>query len=335
MNILITGAAGFIGYHCAKALLQEHTVVGVDNLNDYYDVNLKLDRLKELGIDTSNVYKNPYTELKGNCNFTFIRADIAEDMFFLDRLFKKFHFDCVINLAAQAGVRYSIENPRCYIRSNVDGFFNVLECCREYNVEKVIYASSSSVYGNADEVPFSEDANVNSPESLYAATKVCNELFSTVYNKIYGMSLVGLRFFTVYGPWGRPDMAPFLFTDAIVKDKPINVFGNGELYRDFTYIDDIVNGIINVMNTDFHGKAEVLNIGHGSSIKLLDFINIVEKELNKEATKIFCGMQRGDVYTTYADTSKLESFAGYKPSVDLKEGIHNFVKWYKDYYKLG
>jgi UDP-glucuronate 4-epimerase len=220
------------------------------------------------------------------------------------------------------------------VRSNINGFFNILECCRKHNIEKIIYASSSSIYGNADKVPFSEDANVNSPESLYAATKVCDELFANVYNKIYGLSLVGLRFFTVYGPWGRPDMAPFLFTDAIIKDKPIHVFGNGELYRDFTYIDDIVNGIMCVLNTDFSGKNEVLNIGHGSPIKLLDFITILEKELGKEATKIFCGMQKGDVYTTYADTTKLESLAGYKPKVDLIDGIHNFVEWYKGYYKL-
>lgn len=335
MNILVTGAAGFIGFHCCRELLKlNHCVIGIDSINDYYDINLKLDRLRELGIDASKANSNPYTELKGNCNFTFIRADISEDMFFLDRLFKKFNFDCVINLAAQAGVRYSIECPECYVRSNIVGFFNILECCRKHNVSRVIYASSSSVYGNTDKVPFSEDANVNSPESLYAATKVCNELFANVYNKIYGLSLVGLRFFTVYGPWGRPDMAPFIFTDAIVKDKSIRVFGNGELYRDFTYIDDIVNGIISVVNTDFYGKSEVLNIGHGSSIKLLDFINIVERELNKEANKVFCGMQKGDVYTTYADTTKLESFSGYKPSVDLVEGIHKFVEWYKGYYKV-
>ena len=332
MNILVTGAAGFIGYHCVKELVKDNIVIGIDNINDYYDVNLKYSRLKELGIEKNKIYDN--TEIEGIDNFKFVKLDMTDDTQCLNFLFSKYNFDCVINLAAQAGVRYSITNPECYIKSNINGFFNLIECCRKHNTKKIVYASSSSVYGNTDKVPFSEDANVNSPESLYAATKVSNELFANVYHKIYGLSFVGLRFFTVYGPWGRPDMAPFLFTEAIINNKTINVFGNGELYRDFTYIDDIVNGIVKVVYSDFEGKNELLNIGHGSPVKLLDFIDIIETELGKKADKKFCGMQKGDVYTTYADTEKLEAFVGYKPKIDLKEGIHNFIDWYKKYYNI-
>lgn len=316
MKILVTGAAGFIGFHCVRELVKNNIIVGVDNINDYYDTNLKYARLNDL---------------KNYKNFSFIKLDIAEDRAALENLFSENNFDLVLNLAAQAGVRYSIEHPECYVKSNIVGFFNIIECCRKYNVSKIVYASSSSVYGNLDETPFSESANVNSPESLYAATKITDELFANVYNKIYGLSFVGLRFFTVYGPWGRPDMAPFLFTNAIINDKPIRIFGNGELYRDFTYIDDIVNGIVRVVNLDFSGKNEILNIGHGSPIKLLDFISIIEKEMGKSAKKIFCDMQPGDVYTTYADTSKLEQLTGYKPSTSLEEGIHKFIEWYKQY----
>lgn len=332
MNILLTGAAGFIGFHCTKQLMQDHTVIGVDSINDYYETSLKYDRLNHLGISKDAIEHNK--EVNGYNNFTFIQCDISEDTSTLDALFEKYKFDCVINLAAYAGVRYSIEHPEYYVKANINGFFNLIELCRKHNTPKVVYASSSSVYGNADKVPFSEDANVNSPESLYAATKVSNELFANVYHRIYGMSFVGLRFFTVYGPWGRPDMAPFLFTKSIVEDKPIKVFGNGELYRDFTYIDDIVTGIIKVANSDFVGKNEVLNIGCGSQINLMDFISTIESELGKEAKKVYCGMQKGDVYTTYADTAKLKSFAGYEPKTSLKEGIHNFVAWYKEYYKV-
>lgn len=316
MKILVTGAAGFIGFHCVRELVKNNVIVGVDNINDYYDTNLKYARLNEL---------------KNYKNFTFIKLDIAEDKAALENLFSENHFDLVLNLAAQAGVRYSIDHPECYVKSNIIGFFNIIECCRKYNTNKIVYASSSSVYGNLDETPFSENANVNSPESLYAATKITDELFANVYNKIYGLSFVGLRFFTVYGPWGRPDMAPFLFTNAIMNDKPIRIFGNGELYRDFTYIDDIVNGIVRVVNLDFSGKNELLNIGHGSPIKLLDFVNILEREIGKSAKKIICDMQPGDVYTTYADTSKLVQLTGYKPSTSLEEGIHNFIEWYKHY----
>lgn len=330
MKILITGAAGFIGFHCAKQFVNDNFIVGVDNINDYYDVNLKYGRLKELGIDKEKIIDN--TEVNGIDNFTFVKLDLVKDERTLDLLFSKYNFDCVINLAAQAGVRYSITNPECYIKSNIDGFFNLLECCRRHNTKKIIYASSSSVYGNADKTPFSEDENVNSPESLYAATKVANELFATVYHKIYGLSFVGLRFFTVYGPWGRPDMAPFLFTDAIINNRPINVFGHGKLFRDFTYINDIVNGIQKILYLDFEGKNELLNIGHGSPVNLLEFIKTIETELGTEANKKFCDMQQGDVYITYADTHKLEEITGYKPSVDLKEGIHHFIDWYKKYY---
>ena len=344
MNILLTGIAGFIGFHVAKQLIKEgHHIIGIDDFNsNLYDASLKYDRVKQLGftdkdLDTVKRYRE---HMCIGCNhihtadIDLYSADISDKVALNLVFLSNSDISLVINLAAQAGVRYSITNPDCYIHSNIVGFFNIIECCRNLNINKVVYASSSSVYGNGDKIPYSEDANVNSPESLYAATKVTNELFASVYNKIYGMSFIGLRFFTVYGPWGRPDMAPFLFTDSIVNDKQINVFGNGELYRDFTYIDDIVTGIVKVSNLDFTGKCEVLNIGHGSSIKLLDFINIIEEELGKKAIKNYCGMQKGDVYTTYADTTKLESFAGYKPSVDLKEGIHKFIDWYKGYYKV-
>lgn len=330
MKILITGAAGFIGFHCTKLLKNQYNVIGLDNINDYYDVNLKYARLNELGVNKNNIQ---YNKIIKSDNFSFIKLDL-NDYENLKKLFENEKFDYVIHLAAQAGIRYSIQNPRCYISSNIDGFFNILECCKEFNIQKTIYASSSSVYGNTDKIPFSENTNINSPESLYAVTKISNELLAHIYNKMYSSSLLGLRFFTVYGPYGRPDMAPFIFTKSILNNQQINVFNYGNLYRDFTYIDDIVNAIKKLLDYNFINKHEIFNIGKGSPIKLLDFIETIEEEIGIKANKNLCEMQKGDVYTTFANTTKLKSAIGYEPVIDIKEGVHNFIKWYKQFYKI-
>lgn len=312
MKILLTGAAGFIGFHLAGRLLSRgDEVVGVDNLNDYYPVVLKEARLSRL------------TSEKG---FRFVKMDIS-DREALPALFESEKFDAVVNLAAQAGVRYSIENPWAYVESNLLGFMNVLECCRHYPVKNLVYASSSSVYGDNGKVPFSEDDKVDSPVSLYAATKKSNELLASCYNHLYGIPATGLRFFTVYGPWGRPDMSPMLFASAILEGRPIKVFNNGKMMRDFTYIDDIVEGVVRVLD---HPSEEhrVYNIGCGSPAKLLDFISLIETSLGRTAEKIMMPMQAGDVTRTYADTTRLERNFGYRPQVSLPEGIAKFVEWY-------
>lgn len=311
-NILVTGAAGFIGAAVSKKLCQlGYNVIGIDNINNYYDVNLKYHRLDDLlTMD----------------NFTFIKKDISYDM---TSFFKKYNFDIIIHLAAQAGVRYSITNPESYIMSNLVGFGNILEGCRKQKC-KLLFASSSSVYGMNEKTPYSEDDVVDNPISLYAATKKSNELMAHSYSHLYNLTTIGLRFFTVYGPMGRPDMAPMLFANAIANEKPIKVFNYGDLMRDFTYIDDIVNGIIKIMNSDIEGY-EIFNIGKGNPDKLMDFIKILELEIGKESIKEFLPMQDGDVYITYADTTKLKNKVGYEPKVSLKEGIHNFIEWYKKY----
>ena len=313
MKILVTGAAGFIGFHLSKRLIgRGDTVVGIDNLNDYYPVELKHARLAELS----------------DCEaFRFIQMDIA-DKEALPALFAEEKFDRVVNLAAQAGVRYSITNPWAYIDSNLVGFANILECCRHYPVEHLVYASSSSVYGGNVKTPFSEDDKVDNPVSLYAATKKANELMASCYSKLYGIKATGLRFFTVYGPWGRPDMAPMLFARAISADEPIKVFNNGDMMRDFTYIDDIVEGVVRVLDKAPENH-DVYNIGCSNPVRLLDFINEMEAAVGKPAKKIMLPMQPGDVYQTYADTTKLENNMGYKPSVSLHEGIAHFIDWYK------
>jgi len=335
-KILVTGAAGFIGYHLCEALIKQgHQVIGLDNINDYYDVNLKYARLHELGItkEAATVFAEITQSTLHGLNMQFIRLNL-EDREKLPKLFKLFNFDMVCNLAAQPGVRYSIENPEVYIDSNVTGFLNVLECCRRHNVKRLVYASSSSVYGNSDQTPFRETANVDTPISLYAATKKSNELMAHTYSHLYNFETIGLRFFTVYGPWGRPDMAMFLFTDAIINKNAIKVFNNGNLSRDFTYIDDIIEGVLNTLVKDSKNTTlyKLYNIGNGKPVQLLDFIESLEKELDITAIKNMLPMQAGDVHQTFANTSNLERDYNYKPQIAVDKGIKEFVLWYKDFY---
>lgn len=333
MKILVTGAAGFIGFHTCKSLLEKgYEVIGLDNINDYYSVSLKLDRLKELGIAEVNVFqqKIPSATIPA---FQFIKADIDSPEYII-QLFRDEKFDLVVHLAAQAGVRYSIDHPQSYIQSNLIGFYSILEACRQSEMHKLIYASSSSVYGNSKQVPFSEDQDVDHPISLYAATKKSNELMAHTYSHLYGINSVGLRFFTVYGPWGRPDMAPFLFTKAVLEGKPIKVFNSGDLRRDFTYVDDVVSGILAVIDRDSFAKPyEIMNIGKGNPENLMEFIRLVEEYTGKEAVKEMMPMQPGDVFETYADISRLKTDYLYEPKTSLSEGLKAFVSWYTNYYK--
>jgi UDP-glucuronate 4-epimerase len=322
-KILITGAAGFIGFHLSQQLLQSgYNTIGIDSVNSYYSEKLKEDRLKVL---------NQYTQ------FRFIKLDIC-DKPELDRLFETEQFDYVINLAAQAGVRYSIEQPYKYIDSNLIGFINILEACRQFPVKHLIYASSSSVYGNSKAIPFSTEEACNEPVSLYAATKKSNEMMAHSYAQLYKIPVTGLRFFTVYGPYGRPDMAYFSFTEKIVRDEAIQVYNNGELERDFTYIDDIVQAIEKLIDLPFDTAEEVekpyrlFNIGNNKPVKLMDFITTLEKYIGREAIKNFLPMQKGDVYQTYADISDLEKRIGFKPNTSIDEGLRKFIDWYKSYY---
>lgn len=343
-SILVTGSAGFIGANLVKRLfkdMKEGTIVGVDNLNSYYDVSLKEYRLREL------------EELKpANINYIFVKGSIA-DKPLVDSLFAEHKFDIVVNLAAQAGVRYSIDNPGVYIESNIIGFYNILEACRHNPVEHLVYASSSSVYGGNKKVPFSTDDRVDNPVSLYAATKKSNELFAHCYSKLYNIPSTGLRFFTVYGPAGRPDMAYFGFTNKLLKGEIIQIYNYGNCRRDFTYVDDIVEGIVRVMNKAPEKKTgedglpippyAVYNIGGGQPENLLDFVNILQEELLRagvlpqdydfEAHKLLVPMQPGDVPTTYADATALERDFGFTPKITLREGLRKFAEWYKEYYK--
>lgn len=321
--ILVTGGAGFIGYHLSKQLLEyDCTVIGYDNLNDYYEVQLKYDRLKDL---------------EGREGYTFIKGDLA-DKETLGKLFQEYSFDIVVNLGAQAGVRYSIDNPDAYISSNMIGFYNILECCRHYPVEHLVYASSSSVYGANKKVPFSVEDRVDYPVSLYAATKKSNELMAHCYSKLYGIPATGLRFFTVYGPFGRPDMAYFKFAKKIMAGETIQIYNNGDMMRDFTYIDDIVKGITNILpnppaEIGTGARYKVYNIGNNKPEKLMDYIETLEKHLGREAKKEFLPMQPGDVYQTYADVSDLMHDFDFKPSTLIDEGLGKFVTWFKEYYR--
>ena len=338
MKLLLTGTAGFIGYSLTKKLLEADSdiqIVGLDNINVYYELSLKYGRLADLGFDKSDIVYGKKIVSSLSKNSSFIQLKL-EDKAGIDRLFAEEKFDIVCNLAAQAGVRYSIENPYAYIESNIVGFINILEASRHNPVQHLVYASSSSVYGMNDKVPFSEEDKVDSPVSLYAASKKSNELMAHAYSNLYKIPATGLRFFTVYGPWGRPDMAPFLFTKAIVNNEPIKIFNNGNMLRDFTYIDDIVDGVIKTLThipqTEIPYK--IYNIGNSKPIKLMDFISEIEQALNKEAQKVFMAMQPGDVYQTYADTSNLENDVNFKPDTPIKEGVKSFVDWYISFYGI-
>ncbi|MBU3141942.1 NAD-dependent epimerase [Clostridium sp. CF012] len=335
MKVLITGAAGFIGFHLSALLIgKDYQVMGIDNMNDYYDVALKEGRL---------------ALLKKHENFSFYKIDL-KDKEAIDDLFNRHKFDYVINLAAQAGVRYSITNPYAYVDSNLIGFVNILEACRNNPVKHLLYASSSSVYGGNKEVPFSTNHNVDHPVSLYAATKKSNELFAHAYSELYKIPTTGLRFFTVYGPWGRPDMAYFLFTDAILSGQPIKVFNHGKMERDFTYVDDIVEGIYKLLplvpkgnpdwdetNDDLSSSFapyKIYNIGNNQPVQLEKFISVLEDKLGKKAKKIYMEMQTGDVIRTYANVADLEKEINFKPSTSIESGLEKFVDWYKDFYKI-
>jgi len=316
-KILITGSAGFIGYHLSKSLLDDgFDVIGIDNLNDYYDVNLKKTRLKQL-----NNYEN----------FKFKKIDISNRAE-LEKFFFKFDINKVVNLAAQPGVRYSIENPYAYMNSNLIGFLNIIECCRQKSVDGFIYASSSSVYGGNKKVPFSIEDRTDNPISFYAATKNANEQIAKTYSHLYNLNTTGLRFFTVYGPWGRPDMAYFSFTNKIIKNEPINVFNNGKMKRDFTYIDDIIDGLRSAIEINY--KCEIFNLGNNKAVELNSFIKIIEKELNKKAIINYLPMQPGDVKETYANIDKSFKMLNYKPKTNIKDGIKNFISWFKKTNKL-
>ncbi len=349
MKVLITGTAGFIGYHLANRLVERgDSVVGIDSINDYYDVQLKYGRLAETGIDGASLEYNKEVISSKFDNYSFVKLNL-EDNEALNNLFTKHKFYRVCNLAAQAGVRYSLVNPGAYINSNIVGFANILEACRHNEVEHLVYASSSSVYGCNEKMPFSTSDNVDHPVSLYAASKKSNELMAHCYSHLFNLPTTGLRFFTVYGPWGRPDMAPILFTSAISSGKPIKVFNYGDMKRDFTYIDDIVEGVVRVINNPPKGNEswtglspdpgsskapyKIYNIGNSSPVGLMDFIKAVENALGIEAEKQMLPMQPGDVPATWANVDDLINDLGYKPDTDIQDGVNRFVDWYKSFYK--
>lgn len=338
-NILVTGAAGFIGHAlCKKLVNQGYKVFGLDNINSYYDIELKFARLQDLGIQKGDAEKwNTPTESITKNNFSFIRMNV-EDRGGLPDLFTESKFDAVIHLAAQAGVRYSLENPMSYVDSNLVGFVNILEVCRHNGIKHLVYASSSSVYGENEKIPFAEEDRVDFPVSLYAATKKSNELMAHTYSHLYKLPTTGLRFFTVYGPWGRPDMAPMLFASAITENRPINVFNNGDMSRDFTYVDDIIEGIevalSKVPSEDLdHPFYQLFNIGNGSPVSLMKFIEAMERELGDKAIKNMMPMQPGDVPRTWADSSLIQKH-GYGSKITIDEGVKNFIIWYKDYFNI-
>ena len=349
MKVLVTGSAGFIGFHlCQKLISDGHEVFGVDNLNSYYDVNLKNARLTEAGFDIKQLETSQKISSKKNENYYFQKLNLI-DKDNLEKIFSQENFDAVCNLAAQAGVRYSLENPDVYIESNINAFLNILECCRHNRVNNLVYASSSSVYGLNETLPFSTKDSVDHPISLYAATKKSNELMAHTYSHLFNIPTTGLRFFTVYGPWGRPDMALFKFTKAALCGESIEVYNNGDMLRDFTYIDDIVDGVVSVImnpaktNQDWSGATQELssssapykiyNIGNNNPVKLNEFIEIIEDYLDIEIKKIFKPIQPGDVPATYADINDISDDFNFSPKTSVKEGVTNFLKWYTEFYK--
>ncbi len=350
MKILVSGTAGFIGSHLAKVLVSRgDDVTGLDIINDYYDINLKYARLNNMGIEKANIRDNSLIQSKTHKNYKFIKADL-QNKEVINHLFNQEKFDVVCNLAAQAGVRYSLTHPDVYIQSNIAGFLNILEASRYNKVKHLVYASSSSVYGLNEKMPLSTHHNVDHPISLYAASKKSNELMAHTYSHLFNIPTTGLRFFTVYGPWGRPDMALFIFTKAILNNQPIDVFNHGNMIRDFTYIDDIVEGIVRVIdhppkgNEKWSGMApepssskapyKIYNIGNNNPVKLMDFITAIEKKLGKTAQKNLLPMQLGDVPATYADVSDLANDLNYKPNTPVEKGIGKFIDWYLDYYQI-
>ncbi|WP_456462587.1 GDP-mannose 4,6-dehydratase [Lutibacter sp.] len=341
-KVLITGMAGFIGHHLAKLLIKSNfEVVGLDNINDYYDPSLKLARLQDLGFNTDKI---EYNKLLQNKNIAFIKLDLT-DLDNVKQLFKNQHFNYVVNLAAQAGVRYSLENPHSYVDSNITGFLNILESCRAYPVEHLVFASSSSVYGLSEDIPFQEDNCTDHPLAMYAASKKANEMMAHSYANLYNIPCTGLRFFTVYGPWGRPDMALHIFTKAMVEDKEFEVFNNGDMSRDFTYVGDIVESVKRLLplppkenNPEFNPKKpvssksskayQIFNIGNNSPVALMDYVHAVEKALGKKGKIVFKPMQPGDVQSTYANVESLFNYIGFKPKTTIEEGIKAFVDMY-------
>jgi UDP-glucuronate 4-epimerase len=350
MTIFITGTAGFIGFHLAQKMLDRgDTVIGFDSVNDYYDVRLKYARLAEMGIDPEKMAYGKATQSTKYDGYSFIQGNL-EDLPLLEKIFAAGKFDKVCNLAAQAGVRYSLENPHAYVNSNIVGFVNILECCRHNKIQHLAYASSSSVYGMNESMPFSTSDNVDHPISLYAASKKSNELMAHTYSKLFNLPTTGLRFFTVYGPWGRPDMALFIFTKAILEGKPIDVFNEGQMKRDFTYVDDIVEGVIRVIdhapegNKNWNGMEpdpgssfapyKIYNIGNSSPVPLMDFIKAIEKALGKEARKNLMPMQKGDVPATWANVDDLINDLDYRPATPVEKGVAQFIEWYRVFYNV-
>lgn len=348
MKILVTGMAGFIGYHLSLALAKRgDEVVGLDNINDYYDVGLKYARLANLGFEAGAIEENRLINSNKYANLRFIKADLA-DLSLLDKIFGEEKFDCVVNLAAQAGVRYSLSNPHAYVQSNIVGFVNLLECARKFELKNLVYASSSSVYGLNEKMPFKTQDSTEHPISLYAASKKSNELMAHTYSHLFNLPTIGLRFFTVYGPWGRPDMALFLFVKAALEGRSIDVFNHGKMMRDFTYVDDIVGGIIkcidnkatpnpnwNALNPDpATSKApyKIYNIGNNNPVELMKYIEAIEAKIGREIKKNFMPMQAGDVPATYADVSGLVQDFGYKPSTSVNDGVAKFIDWYCEFY---
>jgi UDP-glucuronate 4-epimerase len=348
MKILVTGSAGFIGFHLVNFLINRgDEVIGIDNINDYYDVNLKYGRLEETGIDKSQIIDGILLKSTKFNNYHFIKGDIT-DMVLLKELFAPNNFDAVCNLAAQAGVRYSLSNPKAYLDSNVVGFLNILECCRKYHIKHLVYASSSSVYGLNEEMPFTTSQNVNHPVSLYAASKKSNELMAHTYSHLFNIPTTGLRIFTVYGPWGRPDMALFIFTKNILENKSIEVYNQGNMKRDFTYIDDIIDGVIRTIDNpaeidpNWSGLKpdpstskvpyKIFNIGRGQSVSLMDFIMEIERNIGFQGRKEFLPLQSGDVLETWADVEEMKKTLGYNPKISVPEGVKKFISWYQTFY---